>query len=110
MPLEITHVSDSIQAQIRRVPHLSPNGQIFQHRIHTLRIRRNGRCFEMFDILTDAERLSSEAKLLLDDLKGGNYSSGIVRAIEVPGVEAREVLKRAEKLVATDCKGRSELV
>ena len=61
----------------------------------------------MLDILTDTERLSSEAELLLDRFEGGDHTSRMVGAIEVPGVEAGKVLKRAEEFVATDWDGQS---
>jgi hypothetical protein len=46
--------------------------------------------------------------LLLDGLPGSNLPRCGIGAEEVPGVEAREVLKCAEELVSA-CGGRDEL-
>ena len=64
----------------------------------------------MLDILADSQRFSSETKLLFNGIEGRDNASGMVGAIEVPGVEARKVLKRSEEFVTTNCEGRSESV
>lgn len=56
----------------------------------------------MLDVLADAQQLTSQTELLLDCLIGSDLSRGPVRSVEVPGVEAGEVLESAEKLVAAD--------
>ena len=56
----------------------------------------------MLDILSYSQELSSQAKLLLDSLPWYNSGSWTIGSEEVPGIEAREVLKGTNKLIATD--------
>ena len=58
----------------------------------------------MFDILAEAESLASESELLLDGFKGGDKAGWIVGSEQIPGIEAGEVLKSTEELIAPDCK------
>lgn len=56
----------------------------------------------MLDVLPDAHYFAGEAELLLDSFEGGDFRWGAICAVEVPGVEAGEVLDGAEELVAAD--------
>lgn len=56
----------------------------------------------MLDVLADAHELAREAELLLEGLEGRDGRGQRVGAVQVPGVEAREVLDCAEELVAAD--------
>ena len=57
----------------------------------------------MFNKFAYAHYLAREAELCLDSSKGGDSRGGVVRAIQVPRVKAREVLKSPQNLVAADC-------
>ena len=59
----------------------------------------------MLDVLAKAQAFAREAELLLDGVKGRDEPLGLVRAVEVPGVEAGEVLECAEEFVAADWVG-----
>lgn len=52
------------------------------------------------------EGFPGEGELGFEDRPGGEVGGGGVEAVEVPGVEAGEVLDCAEELVAADCVGR----
>ena len=56
----------------------------------------------MLHVLTDAHQFSCQPKLLLDFFVGLDLRIRVVGAIEVPCVEAGEVLNRSEELVAAD--------
>jgi len=56
----------------------------------------------MLDVLADTQAFACEAELLLDGFEGRDQALGVVGAVEVPGVEAGEVLQGAEELVAAD--------
>lgn len=56
----------------------------------------------MFGEFADAQDLAGCAELLLDGVVGVDGGLGLVGAVEVPGVEAGEVLDCAEELVAAD--------
>lgn len=56
----------------------------------------------MFGELADAQDLAGCAELFLDGVVGVDGGLGFVGAVEVPGIEAGEVLDRAEELVAAD--------
>lgn len=59
----------------------------------------------MLDVLADTQAFACEAELLLDGFEGRDQALGVVGAVEVPGVEAGEVLQGAEEFVAADCEG-----
>lgn len=54
----------------------------------------------MFDEFTDAEDLACRAEVLFDVVEGVDCGLGTVGTVQVPGVEAGEVLESAEDLVA----------
>ncbi len=56
----------------------------------------------MLDILADAHQFTCEPELLLDGLPGSDGGGGTIRAQEVPGIEAGEVLEGSQELVAAD--------
>ena len=56
----------------------------------------------MLDELSDAHDFAREPELLLDCLEGGDLAGCAICAVQVPGVEAREVLEGSEELVAAD--------
>lgn len=57
----------------------------------------------MLDELADTHDLAGGAELLLDGIVGVDGGLGLVGAVQVPGVEAGEVLQGAEELVSADC-------
>lgn len=59
----------------------------------------------MLDVLAEAQALAREPEVLLDGVEGRDGALRGVGAVEVPGVEAGEVLERAEELVAADWEG-----
>ncbi len=56
----------------------------------------------MFNILAQPQGLASQSELLLDGFKGRDQTSGVVRSVQVPGVEPGEILKGAQKLVSAN--------
>lgn len=58
----------------------------------------------MFDEFADSENLSCETELILQRRPWLNGAGGIVRAVEVPGIESGEVLYRSQDFVPTDCR------
>lgn len=56
----------------------------------------------MLSELADAQNLAGRAELLLNCVVGVDGGLGLVGAVEVPGVEAGEVLECAEELVTAD--------
>jgi hypothetical protein len=97
-----THHNRIIGEQIARIPELPPHGRVPQHGIHALRIARDGRRLEVLHELAHAHQLTREAELLLCRLEGRDRRGGVVRAVQVPCQEAREVLEGSEGLVAAD--------
>ena len=59
----------------------------------------------MFDEFAGAQHLTDERELLLGSIEGGDGAVGPVCAVEVPCVEAGEVLDGAEEFVAADWRG-----
>ena len=56
----------------------------------------------MFDELSDPEDFPCCSELLLDCIVWGNRGFGLVGAIQIPGIEAGEVLQGTEELVSAD--------
>ena len=54
----------------------------------------------MLDVLADAHELPREPELLLDGLEGRDRGWQSVGAVQVPGIEAGEVLDGPQDLVA----------
>lgn len=59
----------------------------------------------MLDVLAEAHGLARKSELLLDCLEGLDGCGRRIGAVQVPRVEAREVLDGAEELVAADGRG-----
>ena len=57
----------------------------------------------MLDILPKPQSFPSERELLFDGFEGRDQARRAVGAVEVPGIEACEILNCSEDLVATDC-------
>jgi len=57
----------------------------------------------------ETESFSGEGELGFQDGPGGEVGGGGVEAVEVPGVEAGEVLDCAEELVAADWREEGEV-
>jgi hypothetical protein len=55
----------------------------------------------------DAHPFARRAQLLFRGFEWRDAGLGAVRAVEVPGEEAREVLERAQEFVASDWRGVS---
>ena len=91
-----THESNRIQRQIRGVTQLSSYGAVFEDWVHTLAIRRYGSSLEVLHILADSQCFANQAELLLNGFEGYDKTRRIVRAVEVPGIESREVLYCAQ--------------
>lgn len=59
----------------------------------------------MLDVLANAHELAGEPELLLDGIEGSDLRRRAVGAVQIPGIEAGEVLERAQELVAADRRG-----
>lgn len=105
MPLanarSITH-RQGIKGEVPCIANLSADSGVAQKGLDGLCVGGLGGGLEVLDVLADAHDLAGEAELLLDGVPGGHLRGGAVCAEEVPGVEAGEVLDRAEDLVAAD--------
>lgn len=62
----------------------------------------------MLDELSEPQDLARQAEVRLDQRVGRDGGGRVVGAVEVPGVEAGEVLQRAEEFVAANCGGGGE--
>lgn len=105
MPLANTRsiaYRQGIKGEIPSIAHLSTDGGVAQKGLDGFGV--GGLCggLEVLDVFADAHDLAGETELLLDGVPGGHLGGGAVCAEEVPGVEAGEVLDRAEDLVAAD--------
>ena len=56
----------------------------------------------MFDIFANAQAFACQAKLFFDGFKGRDKTGRVVGPVKVPGVEAGEVLKCSQELIAAD--------
>jgi hypothetical protein len=97
-----THHTNIIQQHIRRIPKLPTHCRRPQHGIHTLRIARDCRGAEVLHEFPDAHPFARRAQLLFRGFERRDAGLRAVRAVEVPGEEAREVLERAQEFVASD--------
>jgi hypothetical protein len=87
-----TYHSQIISNHISRVPQLPSNSTIPKHRIHTLGIARLRRSLEVLYKLAHSQHFPHESELFLQDIEGCDGGGWIVGSVEVPGVEAGEVL------------------
>jgi len=56
----------------------------------------------MLDVFPNAHELPRESELCLYSCEGGDLRRSAVRAEEIPGIEAGEVLEGSEEFVAAD--------
>lgn len=92
-----------IQRQVSGVAELATDGEVAQDGVDGgLVVEGDGGGLEVLGELADAQDLAGRAELLLDCVVGVDGGLGFVGAVEVPGVEAGEVLDCAEELVAAD--------
>jgi hypothetical protein len=100
-----------IKRQVRTVPELASDRGILEHRVEILAVGCDLGALEVLDVLAEAHGLARESELLLDSLEGLDGRGGGIGAVQVPRVEAREVLDGAEELVAADgCGDEAEVV
>ena len=92
----------AIQQHVGSVAELASNSSRFDNGVEGGAIRGDGGGLEVLDELAHAHQLARGAELLLGGVEGRDAAEGPVRAVQVPGQEAREVLHRAEDLVAAD--------
>lgn len=96
--------ADRVACQVPGVSQLTPDSQVSQEGVDGgLVVCGNRGGLEVLDELADTHHLTRRAELLLDGVEGGDGRLRPVRAQQVPGVEAREVLQRTQKLVPTNC-------
>lgn len=91
-----------VEGQVSRVSDLAADGGVAQEGLERLCVGGLGGGLYVLEVLANAHDLAGEAELLLDGVPGGHLGRGAVGAQQVPGVEAGEVLERAEDLVAAD--------
>ena len=91
-----------VEGEVAGVAELAADGGVAEDGVHGLGVGGGGGGLEVLNILADAEELAGEAELGLEGGEGGGGAAGRVGAEEVPGVEAGEVLDRAEELVAAN--------
>lgn len=94
---------DGVEGQVAGVAELATDGQVAQDGVDgALVLQGDGGSLEVLDELADAHDLARGAELLLDGIVGVDGGLRAVGAVQVPGVEAGEVLQGTEKLVTTD--------
>lgn len=95
---------DRVEGQVSSVTELATDSQVAEDRVDGgLVVESEAGGLEVLDELADTHDLACRAKLLLHRIVRVNSRLRSVRAVQVPGVEAREVLQGTEELVATDC-------
>jgi len=101
-----------VEGQVTGVTELTTDAQVAQDRVdRTLVIEGDGSSLEVLSELADTHDLARCAELLLDSIVGVDGGLGLVGAVQVPGVEAGEVLEGTEELVATDgCRDEAQPV
>lgn len=95
-------IGDGVQTEVDGVAELAPDGRVLQHGIEGFRVGGQRSRAEVLDVLADAEQLAREAEVGFYRQEGRDCQWGGVGAEQVEGEEAREVLQRAEELVAAD--------
>lgn len=102
VPDGIDH-GNHVQRQVSGVAKLATDGEVAQDGVDgALVVESDGGGLEVFGELADAQDLAGRAELLLHCVVRVDGGLGLVGAVEVPGVEAGEVLDCAEELVAAD--------
>ena len=100
-----THHASIVTEHVERISQLSSYGCEPQYGIHALGIAGYSRGAEVLDELAHAHQLARRAECLLGRFIRGYGRRGSVRAVQVPGEEAGEVLESAEDFVPSDWKG-----
>ncbi len=91
---EEVYICHSVEAQVQCVRQLAPHGTVAQHRVHTRRVGRCRRRFEVLDVLADAQQLAAQPKLLLDGLIGRRGGRRLGRLHRIERVRWRERPRR----------------
>lgn len=94
---------DGVEGEVARVAELATDGQVAENRVDGALVvegQRGG--LQVLEELADTQDLAGGAELLLDGVVGVDGGLRLVGAVQVPGVEAGEVLDGAQKLVAAD--------
>lgn len=83
-----------VESQVTSISELATDRQVTQNRVDgALVIGRKSSSLEVFDELSDPQDFSCCSELLLDCIVWGNRGFGLVGAIQIPGIEAGEVLQ-----------------
>lgn len=92
-----------VESQVTSISELATNSQIAQNRVDgALVIGRKSSSLEVFDELSDPQDFSCCSELFLDCVVWGDRGFGLVCAVQIPGIEAGEVLQGTEELVTAD--------
>jgi len=95
--------SHSVEGQVASIAELTTDCEITQNRVDgALVVKSDGGSLEVLGEFADTHNLTRCAELLLDRIVGVNSRLRAVGAVQVPGVEAGEVLEGTEKLIATN--------
>lgn len=114
LPLELLHrragpdprrvqIGQGVQAHVEGVTELPADGAEADDGVHGCGVGGGGGGAEVLDELTQAHGLAHAAHVLLQLLEEVDARLRVIGPVEVPCQEARQVLDRAEDLVATDC-------
>lgn len=94
---------DCIEREVARVAKLTADGEITEYRVdRVLVVGGQCGCLQMLNKLADPQNLPSCSELLLDSVERLDGGLGAVGAVEVPSIEAGEVLQGSKDLIATD--------
>lgn len=98
------HNGDGIEGQVTGVTELATDTQVAEDGINgSLVVQSNGGSLQVLGELADTQDLTGSTELLLDGIVGVDGGLRAVGAVQVPGVEAGEVLDGTEELIAANC-------
>lgn len=101
---------DGVKGQVSGIAELATDGQVLEDRVDgVLVVESDGGGLEVLEEFADTHNLARRAELLLHGIVGVDSGLGLVGPVEVPRVEAGEVLEGAEDLIAADCMELAEL-
>lgn len=103
--------SQGIEGQVTSVTELATDGSIAQDGIQGFGVGGDSGSLDVLNVLAESHNLADQAELLLDGIPRDDLGGCAVGTEQVPGVEAGEVLKGSQELVATDgCGDEAQVV
>lgn len=96
--------SDSVEGEVTGVAELTTDSQVAEDWVNGgLVVEGNRGSLQVLEELAHTHELTGSSELLLNGIVGVDGRLWLVGAVQIPGIEAGEVLDCAKKLVAADC-------